>query len=101
MLAEARALAIPYVTRMKQTEITCVAVVELVTSYLEDVMPSEERSGFEQHLHACPRCLTYLLQIKQTSALGACLRSAARDDPGASARLVALVRARRGAKATP
>jgi anti-sigma factor RsiW len=59
------------VTRWKQTELTCREIVEVVNDYLDDVMASEERASFEQHLHACPWCLTYLRQIRQTVALGA------------------------------
>ncbi len=55
--------------RWKQTELTCREVVEVVNDYLMDAMTTEERASFEQHLHACPWCLTYLDQVRQTIAL--------------------------------
>ena len=53
---------------LKQTEVVCRDVVEVVNDYLEDAMSPEERAAFEQHLHACPWCLTYLNQIRASSS---------------------------------
>jgi hypothetical protein len=53
----------------KQSELTCREVVEVVNDYLTDAMATPERASFEQHLHACPWCLTYLNQMRQTIAL--------------------------------
>ncbi|HVT10235.1 MAG TPA: zf-HC2 domain-containing protein [Polyangia bacterium] len=53
---------------LKQTEVVCRDVVEVVNDYLEDAMAPPERAAFEQHLHACPWCLTYLNQIRETRA---------------------------------
>lgn len=52
---------------LKQTEVLCRDVVEVVTDYLEDALSTSERAAFEQHLHACPWCLTYLDQVRMTS----------------------------------
>jgi len=52
---------------LKQTEVVCRDVVELVHEYLEDALSARERAAFEQHLHACPWCLTYLDQIRATA----------------------------------
>ena len=54
---------------LKQTEVVCRDVVEVVNDYLEDAMPAPERAAFEQHLHACPWCLTYLDQVRETLLL--------------------------------
>lgn len=50
-------------------ELTCQELVELVTDYLDGVMPADERARFEAHLDDCPYCSTYLDQIRQTIRL--------------------------------
>jgi anti-sigma factor RsiW len=55
----------------KQSELACRDVVEAVNDYLDDVLATPLRASFEQHLHACPWCLTYLDQMRQTVALTA------------------------------
>jgi len=52
-----------------ERELTCQELVELVTDYLEGVMPPEERARFEAHLADCPYCTTYLEQIRLTIRL--------------------------------
>ena len=47
-------------------EIVCREFVELVTPYLEDVLPPDERAIIERHLDACDGCRTYLEQMRQT-----------------------------------
>ncbi len=49
-----------------EEEISCKELVELVTDYLEGVLPSEKRSRFEEHLGQCPGCEVYLEQMRQT-----------------------------------
>jgi anti-sigma factor RsiW len=51
------------------TELSCQEIVELVTDYIEGVMPSEERRRFEHHLTYCPGCVTYVEQIRETIRL--------------------------------
>jgi anti-sigma factor RsiW len=46
--------------------ITCQQLTEVVTDYLEGVMPLEERAAFEAHLAICEGCVTYLEQMRQT-----------------------------------
>lgn len=50
-------------------ELSCQELVELVTDYLEKTLSPEDRARFERHLSVCPGCVTYLEQIRQTSAL--------------------------------
>ena len=53
-------------------EITCRELVELVTDYLEGVLPADRRARFEEHLATCEWCVTHLDQMRQTRrALGA------------------------------
>ena len=47
-------------------ELSCQEIVELVTDYLEDALPREERDRFERHLAYCPGCVTYVGQIRET-----------------------------------
>ena len=47
----------------------CETFVELVTAYLEDQLPPEERAAFEEHLGLCPGCDTYLDQFRTTISL--------------------------------
>jgi anti-sigma factor RsiW len=48
------------------TELTCREIVELVTDYVENTMPLDERRRFEHHLSYCPGCVTYVEQIRET-----------------------------------
>lgn len=54
---------------MSQTALTCQQLVELVTEYLEGALAPEERTRFDQHLHACEGCTLYVEQMRQTIAL--------------------------------
>lgn len=44
----------------------CRTLVELVTAYLEDALPTGERARFEAHLAGCPDCPVYLDQMRAT-----------------------------------
>lgn len=48
------------------TELSCQEIVELVTEYVEGVMPLEERRRFDHHLSYCPGCVRYVEQIRET-----------------------------------
>jgi anti-sigma factor RsiW len=50
-------------------ELTCQEVTDLVTDYMSDALTAEERARFEQHLHACTWCMTYLSQMRSTVRL--------------------------------
>jgi anti-sigma factor RsiW len=51
--------------------LTCRELVELVTDYLEGVMPASERERVERHLAACDGCTEYIEQMRLTlRALG-------------------------------
>lgn len=51
---------------MSQPLITCRQLVELVTDYVEDELPVEERLRFEEHLAVCGPCRYYLRQMRDT-----------------------------------
>jgi len=50
---------------MTHHPLTCKELVELVTEYLENTLPSGERMRFEDHLKGCSGCRTYLEQMRQ------------------------------------
>lgn len=54
---------------MQDEVMACSTFVELVTEYLEQALPGEQRARFEQHLHFCEGCVTYLEQIRATSQI--------------------------------
>lgn len=47
-------------------ELACNEVVELVTAYLDDALPAEDRERFEEHLVFCDGCDRYLEQMRST-----------------------------------
>ena len=47
-------------------DVTCKQVTEIASAYLSRALPSEERARFEQHLHGCTWCMTYLDQLRTT-----------------------------------
>jgi predicted anti-sigma-YlaC factor YlaD len=47
-------------------EIVCRELVELVTPYLENVLPPDERALVDRHLDECDGCRTYLEQMRMT-----------------------------------
>jgi anti-sigma factor RsiW len=47
-------------------EIVCRELVELVTPYLENVMPPDERALVERHLASCDGRHTYVEQMRLT-----------------------------------
>jgi predicted anti-sigma-YlaC factor YlaD len=51
---------------MAVRELTCQELVEVVTDYLEERMPPEQRLLFEEHLAFCSWCVTYLDQMRAT-----------------------------------
>ena len=48
--------------------VTCQEVVELVSDYLDQALPAEEASLFEQHVNFCDGCDWYLDQMRSTVA---------------------------------
>jgi anti-sigma factor RsiW len=49
-------------------DISCMELVELVTAYLDGALDAESARAFEEHLEACPGCLTYVEQFRETIA---------------------------------
>jgi anti-sigma factor RsiW len=47
-------------------DVQCRDVVEVVTAYLENTLPPDERDLVEQHLLVCDGCDAYIEQMRQT-----------------------------------
>jgi anti-sigma factor RsiW len=50
-------------------EFSCQEMIEVVTNYLDDALPPDERQRFERHLSYCAGCGTYLDQMRETIRL--------------------------------
>ena len=51
------------------TPLTCRELVELVTDYVEGVLPAEDRARFEEHTDCCDWCVAYVAQFRETIAV--------------------------------
>ena len=47
-------------------ELSCQELVELVTDYLEGMLPDGLRQRFDDHIAHCTGCRTYLAQMRAT-----------------------------------
>jgi anti-sigma factor RsiW len=61
---------------------TCEELVELVTAYLEDTLPADDRRAFDEHLALCPGCDRYLAQFRTTIDLLGELPEESLSSPG-------------------
>ena len=75
----------------RRRELVCREAVELMSEYLDDVLPPRDRARLEAHLAGCPHCSEHLAQLQVTiDALG---RARPEDlDPDALDELVGLYR---------
>lgn len=55
-------------------EIRCRELVEFITDYLDDALPSDRRMRFEEHLAFCGSCAAYVEQFRQTIRLMGLIR---------------------------
>ena len=62
--------------------LTCKELTEVLTDYLEGVMPLQDRARFEAHLTLCEGCVTYVDHIRQVIKTARTLRP---DDVEATA----------------
>ena len=54
---------------MTARPLTCREVIDLLTDYVEDALPEQERRRVEAHLATCDGCTTYLEQMRETIRL--------------------------------
>ena len=71
-------------------DLACRELVELVTDYLENALPTAERERFEAHLAECEGCDAYVEQVRATIRLAG--RVAPLEEPGETAALLELFR---------
>jgi anti-sigma factor RsiW len=57
------------------TPLDCQDLVELITDYLEGVLPASEQREFEEHLVECDGCTDYVAQMRTTIELTGRLRT--------------------------
>jgi anti-sigma factor RsiW len=55
-------------------QLSCQELVELVTDYLEGVLPDADRGRLEEHLETCDGCRDYIEQMRTTIALAGATR---------------------------
>ena len=58
------------------TQLSCQELVELVTDYLEGVLPEGDRRRLEEHIAGCDGCRDYIEQMRATVALTSEVRPA-------------------------
>lgn len=68
-------------------DISCQAVVELVTEYLDGALDPATTQLVEHHLELCPGCLNYVEQMRTTTRVVGQLKSESLD-PAFRARLL-------------
>ena len=54
---------------MSERGLTCHEVIDIITEYLEDALPAEERRRVEEHLAICDGCTAYLETLRETIRL--------------------------------
>jgi DcmR-like sensory protein/putative zinc finger protein len=80
---------------MMPADMTCHELVELVTTYLEGVLPPEERDRFEAHRRGCPGCQAHVSQmLLVVSSLGRLKLSAGENLSAEQGRILDLFRTR-------
>jgi anti-sigma factor RsiW len=50
----------------RRRELVCRQAVELMTEYLDGVLPPRDRARLEAHLAGCPHCSEHLAQLRIT-----------------------------------
>ena len=58
---------------VKFEQLSCRELVELVTDYLEGMLPAAEHERVDRHLETCQGCRTYVEQMRQTIRLAGTL----------------------------
>jgi Putative zinc-finger len=59
-----------------EATLRCIALIELVTAYLDDELDARTRARVDQHLARCAGCAQYLQQMRVT----ACMVGKIRDE---------------------
>jgi anti-sigma factor RsiW len=54
---------------VSERQLTCRQVVEIISDYLADALPPDDRRRVEEHLAGCEGCTKYLEQMRETIRL--------------------------------
>ena len=65
-------------------ELSCQELVELVTDYLEGVLPEHERRRFDEHLQVCEGCTKYVAHMRETIRISGALSQESISDEARS-----------------
>jgi anti-sigma factor RsiW len=78
------------------SDLRCSDFVELVTDYLDDALPTDQRTQLDEHLETCPGCQTVLAQWREVVRLTGRLADTDVDrvDPTTRAQLLTTFRHR-------
>jgi anti-sigma factor RsiW len=79
-------------------DLTCRELVSLLNDYLEEALPDDERTRFEEHLVYCDPCVNYVGQMRRTIEIAGALREE-HIDPAARDELLAAFRGWKAARA--
>ncbi len=74
------------------TGLSCQELVELVTAYVEGVLPEDDRARFDRHVDTCSACVAYVDQMRTTIRLTGASRGAETLDPALREELLARFR---------
>jgi anti-sigma factor RsiW len=72
--------------------LSCRELVELVTAYVEGVLPADDRARFDHHIGTCSACVAYVDQMRATIRLTAESRHVEALDPALRDELLARFR---------
>jgi anti-sigma factor RsiW len=59
---------------VSERALTCHEVIDLLTDYLEDALPTQARRRVEEHLAGCEGCTAYLETLRETIRLSGMVR---------------------------
>jgi len=78
--------------------VTCQAVAEFISEYLDGELPADTRREFERHVDLCPACQEYIVAFTRAAELGRAVcdaENASAVDAGVPEDLVAAILAAR------
>jgi anti-sigma factor RsiW len=69
----------PVAPSAAHSALTCQEVADFLMDYLDATLSTQVRAAFEQHLHACPACVSYLKSYQSTILLAKLCQEAPPD----------------------
>jgi anti-sigma factor RsiW len=82
--------------RLRDAEMSCRELVDLVTEYLDGTLPRRDKRRFERHIRGCEYCTAYLGQMRITIAATGHLTEESLDQAAREALLAAFRGWKRG-----